>query len=225
MDYRWLLRSAVLAPFGVLALSAISPGCGSDVEAESFECTGDQCEFECSDGDVACDATCTKGADCDLTCAGPDCELDCQSKSLCEADCTVAGGCDTNCEGQSTCNVDCSEAGGCDLDCAGGSTCDIKCEGDCGGGCTGTSQCGLTCKEGCDMGCTGDAICGLTCETNCFVCCNGSADCTLTCSGAETTECMVDDNTRILVCGRECPDAALCKYGDATEGEPTPQPE
>ena len=222
MVHRRLLRSAVLASLGALASMALSPGCGSDVER--LECVGEQCDLVCPEGDASCEATCSKGADCDLDCNGADCSLDCQSKSECDADCTVAGGCDASCEGQSTCNVDCTESEGCDLDCAGGSTCDIKCSGDCGGGCQGTSQCSLTCEQGCGMGCTGDAICSLTCETGCFICCQGSADCTLTCGeGVETTECMVDENTRIIVCGRECPDASECDYGEATTTE-EPEP-
>ena len=191
-------------------------GCGDDDEPppSGLSCVGEQCNLECPPDDPTCQAECRQGADCDLNCNGVECDLDCASKSTCNADCREEGGCDADCEGQSDCNVDCTLSGDCNLDCAGGSRCDIQCKENCGGGCAGTSECNLGCDGACGVGCTGESVCSLSCRTGCFVCCQGSATCNLTCTEAETTECTADDGTRILVCGRECPAADECKYGD-----------
>jgi hypothetical protein len=211
MPARWLVRSVGLLPAALLAAVAVSPGCGSDDEAEALYCEGEQCNLACADGDPSCSAVCSKGADCDLDCNGAECDLDCQSKSTCDVDCSKAGGCDADCEGQSTCKVDCTNASDCNLDCAGGSTCDITCKGDCGGGCAGTSTCNLTCESACGVGCTGTSTCSVSCTKGCFICCDGSAQCDLKCTDAEVTECMTGGGTRVLVCGRECPADDECK--------------
>lgn len=191
--------------------------CSSDDPApDKLQCSGEECDLACPVGSPDCQAECTKGADCDLDCNDATCDLDCGSKSECTADCTQVGGCDAQCEGQSSCAIDCTGAGGCDLGCAGGSECQIDCEENCGGGCTGNSDCHLACEQGCDVGCNGNARCDLTCKTNCFVCCKGSTDCQLNCTDSEVTECQASDGSMIYVCGRECPSADECRYGDTT---------
>lgn len=211
----------------LLAAALILPACGDDDDGPSgLECVGEKCNLKCPADDPSCQATCRNGADCDLDCNGTECDLDCKAKSTCVADCSERGGCDTNCQGQSTCTVNCEQAGNCNLDCAGGSECTTTCKENCGGGCAGNSSCNLGCEQNCGIGCTGNTTCGLSCKTGCYICCQGSATCNLTCSDAEVTECPGDDNTKIYVCGRECPPASECRYENAVSTEtPPPSPQ
>src|SRR5262245_57929395 len=114
-------KSAHVVVALALVLGVAYAGCGDDEPNDKLFCSGETCNLKCEDGtEPPCQATCEKGADCDLDCNGIACDLDCAAKSNCSADCTVAGGCDTSCEGQSTCTVDCTNASDCGLDCAGG---------------------------------------------------------------------------------------------------------
>lgn len=133
--------------------------CGAETcrdEACTYAC-GDACAcpaFSCRGGGTKlCEATCGRGATCDVACDADDCtfvaqgstsaKFSCDDVDSCGVRCAEGASCEVACRADERCAVVCEPGASCLVACRGAARCDLDCPG---GGL-------VTCPDGASLAC------------------------------------------------------------------------